>query len=82
MAQTWDDALRAGGYRVTPQRQLVLEAVASLSEDKDYVETDKKKNILRWDVVVPAGATGLNAFSVEYKFKLEFDKQMMLAEGK
>ena len=30
MAQTWDDTLRAGGYRVTPQRQLVLEAVAKL----------------------------------------------------
>jgi Fur family transcriptional regulator, ferric uptake regulator len=30
MAQTWDDTLRAGGYRVTPQRQLVLEAVARL----------------------------------------------------
>jgi Fur family transcriptional regulator, ferric uptake regulator len=30
MAETWDDTLRAGGYRVTPQRQLVLEAVARL----------------------------------------------------
>jgi Fur family transcriptional regulator, ferric uptake regulator len=30
MAQTWDAALRAGGYRVTPQRQLVLEAVTKL----------------------------------------------------
>jgi Fur family transcriptional regulator, ferric uptake regulator len=30
MARTWDDALRASGYRVTPQRQLVLEAVARL----------------------------------------------------
>ena len=30
MAQTWDDTLRAGGYRVTPQRQLVLEAVTKL----------------------------------------------------
>ncbi len=28
--QTWDDTLRASGYRVTPQRQLVLEAVARL----------------------------------------------------
>jgi Fur family transcriptional regulator, ferric uptake regulator len=28
--QTWDAALRAGGYRVTPQRQLVLEAVTRL----------------------------------------------------
>jgi Fur family ferric uptake transcriptional regulator len=30
MVQTWDDTLRASGYRVTPQRQLVLEAVARL----------------------------------------------------
>ncbi len=30
MVQMWDDTLRASGYRVTPQRQLVLEAVASL----------------------------------------------------
>jgi Fur family ferric uptake transcriptional regulator len=30
MSQTWDDTLRAGGYRVTPQRQLVLEAVTKL----------------------------------------------------
>jgi Fur family transcriptional regulator, ferric uptake regulator len=31
MAQTWDATLRAGGYRVTPQRQLVLEAVTRLN---------------------------------------------------
>lgn len=30
MVQTWDAALRASGYRVTPQRQLVLEAVSRL----------------------------------------------------
>ena len=30
MSQTWDDTLRASGYRVTPQRQLVLEAVTNL----------------------------------------------------
>ena len=30
MAQAWDKELRARGYRVTPQRQLVLEAVAKL----------------------------------------------------
>ena len=31
MAQTWDATLRASGYRVTPQRQLVLEAVTKLN---------------------------------------------------
>lgn len=30
MSQAWDDQLRARGYRVTPQRQLVLEAVRVL----------------------------------------------------
>src|ERR1700747_3201034 len=31
MGQTWDATLRASGYRVTPQRQLVLEAVTKLN---------------------------------------------------
>src|ERR1700728_2042421 len=30
MSQTWDAALRASGYRVPPQRELVLEAVTRL----------------------------------------------------
>ncbi|HEY5987300.1 MAG TPA: Fur family transcriptional regulator [Streptosporangiaceae bacterium] len=30
MSQTWDKELRARGYRVTPQRQLVLAAVTKL----------------------------------------------------
>jgi Fur family transcriptional regulator, ferric uptake regulator len=30
MAEEWDEMLRASGYRVTPQRQLVLEAVSRL----------------------------------------------------
>ncbi|WP_067174570.1 Fur family transcriptional regulator [Microtetraspora niveoalba] len=30
MTDTWHEELRARGYRVTPQRQLVLEAVTSL----------------------------------------------------
>jgi len=31
MSQTWDATLRASGYRVTPQRQLVLEAITKLN---------------------------------------------------
>jgi Fur family ferric uptake transcriptional regulator len=31
MSHTWHEELRARGYRVTPQRQLVLEAVTELS---------------------------------------------------
>ena len=30
MADDWEQKLREGGFRITPQRQLVLEAVESL----------------------------------------------------
>jgi Fur family transcriptional regulator, ferric uptake regulator len=30
MPEEWDDMLRASGYRVTPQRQLILQAVSRL----------------------------------------------------
>jgi Fur family ferric uptake transcriptional regulator len=30
LPRTWDEELRSRGYRVTPQRQLVLEAIANL----------------------------------------------------
>jgi len=53
-----------------------------LSEDGEYLETDRKQNLLRWDVTVPPGARGTQAHAVEYRFKLEFDKQMMLSEGR
>lgn len=30
ISQNWDEVLRSGGYRITPQRQLVLEAINEL----------------------------------------------------
>ena len=42
--RTWDAALRASGYRVTPQRQLVLEAVTRLEHatpDEIYAEVKR-----------------------------------------
>jgi hypothetical protein len=59
----------------------LLNQSTGLSEDADYLETDRKKNLLRWDLPVPAGATGSKAVTVEYKFRVEFDKQMSLTEG-
>jgi len=45
MSQSWDAALRASGYRVTPQRQLVLEAVTKLdhaSPEDIFAEVHQK----------------------------------------
>lgn len=40
------------------------------------VDADRKKGILRWDVQAAAQAAGAKALTVDYQFKLEYDKQM------
>ena len=55
---------------------------APLSENPEYVKTKAKTGMLRWDVNVPANgpsnAATMAEFGVEYSFKIEHDKQMML----
>lgn len=42
-------------------------------------QNQKKNGILRWDVGAPGHASGEKAWTMEYKFRLEHDKQMTLA---
>ncbi|MCG3125993.1 MAG: hypothetical protein CHACPFDD_00821 [Phycisphaerae bacterium] len=51
---------------------------ALLSGDSEYVRTDRKKGILRWDVDVDAEARGAKAHEVTYKFRVEYDKGMTI----
>jgi len=64
---------RDGQIKVT-----LVSATAEQSTDAEFVKGAKKDGILRWDVQVPAQATGGTASTVEYKFRLEYDKQMSL----
>jgi uncharacterized protein (TIGR02231 family) len=50
-----------------------------LSTDAGYRKSEFKKNILRWEVEVPAQAIGPDAKTVSYQFRLEYDKQMTIA---
>ncbi|MCK4659593.1 MAG: mucoidy inhibitor MuiA family protein [Phycisphaerae bacterium] len=50
-----------------------------LSNDAGYQHTGRKKGILRWEIEVPAHAEGPEATSIEYRFRLEYDKQMTIA---
>jgi len=50
-----------------------------LSSDPAYLQTQRKKGILRWDVEVPPQAIGPKAFTLDYEFVLEYDKQMSIA---
>jgi uncharacterized protein (TIGR02231 family) len=50
----------------------------ALSVDKLYQRVERPKGILRWDIEVPAGATGEDARLIEYGYTAEFDRQFQL----
>lgn len=52
---------------------------AELCGEKAYEQTDRRKGILRWDIDVPAQAIATSAHTLQYKFKVEYDKGMTLA---
>jgi uncharacterized protein (TIGR02231 family) len=52
--------------------------VDALSADKLYQRVERPKGILRWDIEVPAGATGENARLIKYNYTAEFDRQFQL----
>jgi hypothetical protein len=52
-----------------------------LSADKDYQEFDRKKGLLRWDVTVPTQKNRIDAFTMEYKMTMEYDKNLGIASA-
>lgn len=66
----------------TTRQDIKLSLVSSgqdLSDDARYRQAEHKKNILRWEIDVPAKAIGPQAKTLEYQFRLEYDKQMSVA---
>jgi hypothetical protein len=50
-----------------------------ISEDKLYVREERPMGILRWDVEVPANASGETARLVEYQYTIEYDRQYVVS---
>ncbi|MHC4714507.1 MAG: DUF4139 domain-containing protein [Planctomycetota bacterium] len=50
-----------------------------LSADALYLDAERPKGILRWDVEVPARASGVDVRKVEYSFKMEFDRRLHIS---
>jgi uncharacterized membrane protein YgcG len=48
------------------------------SQDPLYLQKDKKKNILRWDLEVPPNSVDEKAYTVEYQFTLLYDKNLTI----
>ncbi len=52
----------------------LLKNETPLSTDALYERIGKSRGILRWDLEVPAGRSGGEAFDVDYTYSLEFDR--------
>ena len=50
-----------------------------LSTDAEYLQTEHKKGLLRWDVQVPAQKRGTEAFSLTYKMNMEHDRNLAIS---
>ena len=53
-----------------------------ISTDPAYLRDERRKNLLRWDLKVPAQSNGDKALSVDYQFKLEYAKDVALGNFK
>jgi hypothetical protein len=51
----------------------------ALSADADYQQFDRKKGILRWDTTVPPQKNRAEAFSMDYKMEMEYDKNLAIS---
>jgi 23S rRNA-/tRNA-specific pseudouridylate synthase len=67
---------RTGELRVT-----LKDPSVPLSEDKVYQRRERVKGILRWDVEVPAAATGEKAKAIEYGYLVEYDRKFQVSTG-
>jgi hypothetical protein len=64
---------------MTQDVRVTLVDTPDLSSDPLYLQLDRPKGILRWDIEVPANASGQKARIVEYGYKAEFDRNYVLA---
>jgi hypothetical protein len=56
----------------------LVKAAPELSTDKLYLREQRPKNLLRWDLEVEPAMNGEKALAINYEFRLELDKQMVI----
>jgi hypothetical protein len=77
--QVWDRLPRAEAEVVAVN---LADPTPKLSDDPAYVRQYRPENLLRWDVTVAPGQTGEKAASVAYQFKLEYARDVTIANVK
>ena len=56
----------------------LVETSEPVSDERAYLEGDRKDGILAWPLTIPAGAVGADAVTVEFTFTLEHDRQLII----
>jgi hypothetical protein len=74
--QVWDRMPHAEAAQTIATS--LVKGEAELSKDPLYVRDERPKNLLRWDVKVDPKQNGEKALAVEYEFKLELDKNVVI----
>jgi uncharacterized protein (TIGR02231 family) len=77
--QVWDRLPRAEAEAVAVS---LIEATPKLSEDSGYLRSQRSDNLLRWDLTVQPGQTGDKAANLAYQFKLEYARDVAIANFK
>jgi hypothetical protein len=74
--QVWD---RLPHAEVETAGVNLLKATPELSKDALYLRESRPNNLLRWDVEVEPTMNGERALAIDYEFKLELDRQMLIS---
>ncbi len=77
--QVWDRLPKAEAETVGVS---LVKATPELSTQAGYVRAERPQNLLRWDVQVEPGMNGEKAAAVGYEFKLEYDRNVAIANFK
>jgi uncharacterized protein (TIGR02231 family) len=77
--QVWDRLPRAEAEAVAVS---LVDPSPKLSDDPSYLRHARPDNLLRWDLTVGPGQTGEKAVTVAYQFKLEYARDVAIANFK
>jgi uncharacterized protein (TIGR02231 family) len=77
--QVWDRLPKAEAEAVAVS---LVEPSPKLSDAPEYLRVDRPENLLRWDVTVEPGQNGEKAATIAYQFKLEYARDVAIADFK
>ena len=59
----------------------LVKTTPELSKDALYLREQRPNNLLRWDLEIEPAMNGEKALAINYEFRLELDKQMIINVG-